>query len=98
MKLTRLDRRHTGWGEWKYSAERQYGVPLSQFKMIFWGWREWCWGTWGPSKELFDYTVSDLFDGVLSSNNHWCWNIQDQKYRIYLRGDTEAELFLLKWM
>ena len=74
MKLTKLDGRHAGSSNWKYYCELPFslgGVPDRKIK--FNEMREWCWNTWGASKELTDYDHTDLFDGVHCSNNHWCW-------------------------
>ena len=61
--------------------------------------REWCWENWGPSKEMMEFDHTDLFDGVHSSNSHWCWlNDAHGRRRIYLRTDHEAELFTLRWL
>lgn len=97
MKIVKLDRRHTGWGTWQYSVSRPYGIPRGDSVLIFLQWREWAWNQWGPSKELYEYTAYDAFDGVASSNPHWCWNIVDGQHRIYLRGYAEAQIFVLRW-
>lgn len=99
MKLVTLDRRHRGYGVWKYYIERPYIQPLEQSKITFYRWREWCWTQWGASKELDEYTSDDLFDGVFSSNEHWCWsNNRNRGSRIYLKNDAAATAFTLRWM
>lgn len=100
MKLIELDRRHTGYGIWKWYVvpPRDYLTQdISKFK--FFEYREWCWSEWGPSKELDQYGYRDLFDGVISSSKHWCWSIISKQgpYLIYLKGDLEANLFALRW-
>jgi hypothetical protein len=95
IKIKQLDRRNTGYATWKYHVARMYGLGKKQ---EFLEWREWCWETWGPSKEMSEYGTDDLFDGILCSNPHWCWENNEYTSRIYLRGDEEATLFSLKWL
>lgn len=98
FKLTKLDRRHTGYLLWQYYVERVYTVPYREAKRLFFDWREWCWEQWGPSKELNNFEYNDLFDGMHSSNPHWCWlNDSNHRCRIYLRTEQEASMFTLKW-
>lgn len=98
-KLVTLDRRHAGYGIWKYYVK----TPLTQHykvnKHLFFNWRAWCWDTWGPSKEMTEYDIDDLLhDTPQCYNNHWAW--QHDKYtkcRIYLKSDDDASMFVLKW-
>lgn len=100
MKLTKLDGRHTGWKDWKYYIEISYSYgDVNNRKVKFNQMREWCWETWGPSKELTEYDHTDLFDGIHCSNSSWCWlNDEHGRRRIYLRTDQEAEVFTLRWL
>lgn len=85
MKVTKLDGRHSGHGEFKYYI--QFSEP--EFK-DFIDLRNWCWEQWGPSCEL------DLwFKG--GSIVPWCWMFQDYGKRIYLRTDKEYQWYSLKW-
>lgn len=99
LKVQRLDRRHSGYGVWGYHVTGSMGIStLRDCRNQFYSWREWCWTTWGPSKELDRFEADDLFDGMHSSNPHWCWvNDNIHGFRIYLKGDEEAALFTLKW-
>lgn len=99
VKLTKLDRRHRGYGVWTWHAVRPMQImTLKDARNTFYAWREWCWGEWGPSKELDMFADDDLFDGRYSSNQHWCWvNDKVHGFRIYLRGDYEAAAFSLRW-
>jgi|TARA_R110000868_G_scaffold45722_1_gene151500 hypothetical protein len=95
LKLTKLDKRNTGYGTWKFYVElklldKNYGVDLCNV-------REWCWTHWGPSKELDAYHQHDLFDGVSCSNPRWCWQHDEYRTRIYLRDEPETIAFALKW-
>ncbi len=100
MKLTKLDGRHTGWKNWKYFVDLPFNSgKINERKAKFNQMREWCWTTWGPSKELTDYDHYDLFDGEHSSNPSWCWvNDEHGRRRIYLRDDGAAEIFTLRWL
>jgi hypothetical protein len=95
MKITKLDRRHSGYGTWLAFVSRPFG---SGGRQTFLEWREWCWATWGPSKEISEFTRLDLFDGVASSNPHWCWQNDQQNTRLYFKTDLEATMFALRWL
>ena len=94
-KLTTLDSRYSGYGTWKYQIKSLATVSKRKY---FLDWRTWCWESWGPSKELVSYTQDDLYDGVHSSNSHWCWSTDRLHASIYLRSDIEATAFSLKWL
>lgn len=99
LKLVKLDGRHAGYGVWKYYIERPATFPSSNSKQIFFQWRSWCWEQWGPSKELNEYDIKDLFDGVHCSNEHWCWmNDEHGRSRIYFKNDESASMFTLQWL
>jgi len=57
MKMTKMDRRHTGWLWYNW----QIHLTVDQFIQV----RNWCWETFGPSFEL-DLVKSDR-------NPVWCW-------------------------
>lgn len=98
MKLHKLDRRHKGYPDWKYFAFSTVHIPVRDRVKLFCDWREWCWQTWGASKELDSFSEHDLFDGTNSSNPHWCWlNDHQGRRRIYLRNDQDASAFSLQW-
>jgi len=104
----KLDRRNTGFGEWKYYLNRPYDPTLGHFdsKQHFFKWRAWCWSTWGDSKELIEW-MSDrhsvnkymlpIIKDFASHNEHWCWQNDQYSCRIYLRSDIELSHFLLSW-
>lgn len=99
IKLVKLDKRHTGYSDWLWYVERPNIFPIKESKKLFYEWRHWCWDQWGPSKELNEFEVDDLFDGLNSSNNHWCWlNDQHNRSRIYLRTDQDASMFSFRWI
>lgn len=108
-KLKKLDKRHTGYPDWEFYIQKPYNSSFYNAlfsknveddpRIIFQNWRAWCWETWGPSKDLAEYHNDDLFDGVGSSNPHWCW-MWDRKRlpRIYFKTSADATLFALKWL
>ena len=110
--VKKLDKRNTGSGEWAYYITIHAGhtqhpinkdlvwyLVRNQYQEI----REWCWQTWGSSKELNEWLRSNfhlMTNGENSpcQNAHWCW-ITDQSYsRIYFRTDKEIMLFKLRWL
>lgn len=98
IKLIELDGRHNGFKDWKYYVKPPITQHYKINKQLFFNWREWCWKTWGPSKELTMFDNTDLFDGVHSSNAHWCWlNDEHGRCRIYLKTDEDASAFILNW-
>jgi hypothetical protein len=94
IKITKLDRRHSGYGVWLAFVGRPPGLAGMH---AFLEWREWCWAIWGSSKEINEFTRHDLFDGKHSSNPHWCWQNDQHNTRIYLKSDLEAAAFALRW-
>lgn len=112
---TRLDKRYTGHGHFDYLVNRplartsvlyQSGQNITRYAsmQLFNSWRQWCWHTWGPSKELDSWLDDVVYhDGDIepvSHNPHWAWtkeSTHDVHSRIYLRGDAELTMFLLRW-
>ncbi len=101
----KLDKRNTGHGHWTYYVDRYISrgltnsITLHDANQKFFNWREWCWSTWGPSKEL-DYWLDDYRHPTgehVSHNTHWCWQNDRFNTRIYLKDDKELSAFLLKW-
>lgn len=96
FKKRKLDRRHSGYGEWKY-----YIMPNAPWNRVgmnkFFEMREWCWNTWGHSKEINEWMRDKLDPTSISQNNKWCWQNDTYNVRIYLRTDKELSHFLLTW-
>lgn len=61
--------------------------------------REWCWETWGPSKEIDDWLDSyGLLPGpAVSQNAQWAWQNDKYSTRIYLADEKELNWFKLRW-
>lgn len=99
-KFKKLDKRNTGWRDWKYWVEMpsEYGVSAYTHHQIFHEWREWCWATWGASKELTEWMEDCHYpDQELCHNPRWCWTNDNFNTRIYLHSDAEVTHFLLRW-
>lgn len=103
-KVTKLNRKYTGYEHFQYivTVERPKNNRFLDFQEIKQEWfelREWCWTTWGPSKEIEDWLKATMIDPTthVSQNTHWCW--QNDKYatRIYLTSDKELNWFTLRW-
>jgi hypothetical protein len=97
---TKLDRRHTGYGHFTYYVKPRVSYLEYNNKQTFHEWRDWCWETWGSSKEI-DEWLRDIRTRTLaksvSHNEHWVWQNDEHSCRIFLRTDAELALFLLKW-
>lgn len=93
MIIKKLDRRNNGHENFKYYAKFS-SVVRNNFHEV----REWCWDTWGPSKELSEWLHdTNLIIPVYCQNDHWTWQNDNYCCRIYLRGDPEMVFFKLRW-
>lgn len=90
-----LDMRFTGYPHWKYYVSVSRIVSADERVDMFVLWREWCWTTWGASKEL-DFYYYTLGDGPCH-NAHWCWSSEYERRRIYLATDVDLMEFTLRW-
>jgi len=86
MKASKLDRRHTGYGDFKYSITFR-GIETGKFCEI----RNWCWEQWGPSAEI------DNREKLVNPNLSWAWISDEYRMRIYIATDKEYQWYLLKW-
>jgi hypothetical protein len=68
--------------------------------------RDWCWQTWGASKELDEWLLYDrnhpswrFANEELTNcqNPYWCWVNDDHRRRIMLTGPEEVALFKLRF-
>lgn len=100
IKLLQLDGRHLGHKVFKYSVKLRYNVDSEEdFVKI----REWCWNSYGPSREL-DLCLDPRYNQTLGEPI-WSWHAPRTSYlnsrpypRIYLATDKEAAIFLLRWV
>jgi hypothetical protein len=86
MSITKLDGRYAGGNQFHYMVE--FLRPYTE-KELFCEVREWCWTTWGPSRELkfMDTSVEQV----------WCFMTDNHRTRIYLKNKKELEWFILRW-
>jgi len=100
MKITvkKTDKRHTGADRFKYFVDIR-GANYDEWKLTkekFFELRQWCWETWGPSREVDQY--SSIEGGYTEDQNHaWSWINDQHRSRIYLGNKEEAAHFTLKW-
>lgn len=100
IKLKKTDKRMTGCDRFRYYVDiRLAGFPPGSPRPInkFYELRVWCWETWGPSREVDQY--HEVKPGWYDQDQsvHWSWINDQYKHRLYLAGDDEAALFMLKW-
>ena len=112
LEIKKLDGRHTGYNYFKYSVRVYSDYLLFKNRVVdnyYFEMRDWCWQTWGGSKELDEwlsdrnFTMTNIllnkspFESKCQ-NEHWCWKHQrDAKHRIYLRDDADLVLLKLRW-
>lgn len=81
----------------QYNGHKQYKWLITcdtcdeiQNRQDLSAWREWCWQTWGPSREL-----------IWAITSHpvpvWAWDTEFRHKRLYLKSDAELTLFELKF-
>ena len=95
MKYTiiKLDRRYNGHHKFKYCVSTVV-KDYHQSQRDFSEWRDWCWGTYGPSMER-DWACG--ISHVDKTNPTWAWDTERGNKRLYLKGDAELTLFELKF-
>lgn len=90
-RITKLDKRFTGypWFTHHITITHPKNAFLGQYEkrdtiIEFSKIREWCWSTWGPSCELYDYTYMKRANvDNFNLNEYWSWNLEKTR-RIYL--------------
>jgi hypothetical protein len=91
MKITKLDRRHSGKMAFDY-----YVSPTETDRwrnpMKIHEWRVWCWETFGPGSER-DVAVRLHMNGRPLK---WAWDTDNGNCRLYLTED-DLVIFKLKW-
>ena len=86
MKTHKLDKRHLGFGVYKFAADFNY-KELEKFCEI----RAWCWSQWGSSCEV------DTVIKVFPNPPVWAWIKDDFRTKIYFQTEKEFQWFTLKW-
>lgn len=87
MIVTQLDGRYAGGSNFQYAIE--FTTPHKEAK-LFCEVREWCWTTFGPSREL-------KFVGYKEGEYVWCFMTDNYRTRIYLKSKKELEWFTIRW-
>ena len=95
----------TGKTDKRFHAYPYFKYAISTFRNRggFFILREWLWQTYGPSKELHEWT-DDLncssylqYGPITHHNEKWCWTCDSYSRRIFLLGDAELALFKLRF-
>lgn len=98
IKVRKTDKRHTAHNRFAYYVEIKAVEPL-EYKLVmekFFELRQWCWETWGASREVDQY--SSLEGGWSEDQNPlWAWVNDDHRARIYIAKPEQAAHFTLKW-
>jgi hypothetical protein len=113
LEIKKMDGRNTGHPYFKYCVSILRGSYAQSINResynLFFECREWCWQTWGASKEVDDWVTDQNFNThqivlnrstihIVCHNEHWCWkHDKDAKNRIYLAKDEDLMLFKLRW-
>lgn len=98
IKIKKTDKRMTGYGQFKYYVDIRndrgevFGTNLEKFYEI----RQWCWETWGISREVNEYNSKE-YAWLTDQNIHWSWINDAYRARLYLFDKSEATLLTLKW-
>jgi len=97
IKIKRTDKRHTAYDRFKYYVEVKNDVWPDRVAVHekFFELRLWCWETWGPSREVDQYSLD--FENTFDKNSHWGWLNDQYRARLYLGNDADAAFFTLKW-
>jgi hypothetical protein len=95
MKIKKVDRRYKGYGDFDFYIDPPKNGDKNFFLM-----REWCWETFGASKEIEVWQDHKRrYQTTNNSHNEkWVWQVDDWTNRIYLRSSKEANWFTLKWI
>lgn len=98
IEVKRTDKRHTAYSNFKYYVKIKHDEWSERHltREKFFELRQWCWETWGPSREADQY--SDIAEAYLEDQNPaWAWLNDQYRARLYLCGKEEAAHFALKW-
>lgn len=109
MKLTKLDRRHTGFGIMKYYVEPEptWVIGMDMRFRHFQEWRAWCWEVFGPGVERKYITVTPMIKAVdfatgvtkhgMEAVERWAWHTEEKEMRLYFKDDETASAFSFQW-
>ena len=97
INVKQTDGRFKGSRYFKYYVDLECQYAETNEKNFF-AVREWCWETYGPSKEIDSWLRDkNKSSDIISQNQKWCWHNDAYTARIYLRTNKEADWFTLKW-
>ena len=87
-----------GHSQFKYYVDIGYerSDPAGSVIEKFFELRQWCWETWGPSREVNEFSSKE-FAWQGDQNKQWSWINDDYRSRLYLADKDEAAYFTLKW-
>ena len=99
-QVTKLDRRHSHSGYFKYMLEFSKSSRPGTGVLDFDRARRWMNRTWGWSQEVETRSTMQIRSGVAGYsaediNLHWSYAVQYNDYRIYLHSDKELAFFQL---
>jgi hypothetical protein len=89
-KVKRLTRQYNGFDHYKWLVECSVPDEIQNRRDLS-AWREFCWQTWGPSRELL-WALTTVKPVPV-----WAWDTEFRHRRLYLKSDTELTLFQLKF-
>ena len=97
IKVKRTDKRHTAYNRFKYYIEIKHSdwAERHNVREKFFELRLWCWETWGPSREVDQYSLDHPM--AADRNIHWGWLNDQYRARLYLGSHEDAAYFTLKW-
>lgn len=88
-RVKQLTRQYNGHTHFKYIVQpTEKNILIARNQLA--EWREWCWQTWGPGREL-------LWSITATPHAVWSWDSEHGNRRIYLKSDAELVLFELKF-
>lgn len=105
LKIKKLDKRNNGYGMFEYYVNPRHPPTMNATMNVgrrddmYHEVRQWCWETWGPSKELGEWANVYAMNRTDSpcQNEFWCWQNDSYARRIFLRTEKELILMKLRW-
>ena len=99
MKVTKLDKRHTGYGKCMYSVDAGGNGPATV--VILHRWREWCWQVYGPGIELRFIASNDGYrmgkTMGIDLPDRWAWQTEFGNHKLYFKDEETMSGFLFQW-
>lgn len=88
-RIKKLTRQYNGFDHYKWLIECDVPDEIQNQHDLA-DWREFCWQTWGASREL-------LWAITRKPVPVWAWDTEWRHKRLYLRSDAELSIFQLKF-